>query len=240
MSLFHRNKKSKNDYPGDLNKTSVLDQLFKVPKEHRNEHWKKDFLENITHAGLRTATPQVILGPDGFPYFQLLMPIPDQRFECFVLEDLITNHLLENGFGVVINPDKDEPDWVFTYGDILSYHLYKEYCLEHSGNQNKTDEVIKKDTQVFTGNPSENFLPSSTRRVLRNHLNKLNVHNVKIFLMFRPETKSQDLVFNITPEKFTNRHDFDVIMKIISWYMPRHYSIVGISEEGKEIDFYDL
>ena len=61
----------KEPYYGDLNKTNIIYQLVQTPHQERDGNWQHTFLENVLHASFRCGDPQVITGPDGFPYFQL-------------------------------------------------------------------------------------------------------------------------------------------------------------------------
>lgn len=64
-------QKEAEPYLGDLNKTDILYKLVQTPRNERDEMWQKAFLENIGQASFSCGDPQVITGPDGYPYFQL-------------------------------------------------------------------------------------------------------------------------------------------------------------------------
>lgn len=162
----------KEPYLGDLEKTQLIFGLIDVPRENRGEEWQKSFLENVVHASFRCGDPQVITGPDGFPYFQLLMPRPNEHFQCYVIDRMKDDFLLELGYGVVINPDKGQPDWVLSYRDILNLHLTESFYTTGSTlfSGAKNDETIIKDEKVLIGQPSEFILPAMTRAILREFL----------------------------------------------------------------------
>ena len=101
-------------YTGDLEKTQILASLVQVPLEERTEMWVHEFLLNLPQASLKCGTPQLIAGPDGFPYFQLFIPSHGEEFQCFIVERMIPDFLVERGYGVVINPGSGQPDWVLT------------------------------------------------------------------------------------------------------------------------------
>jgi len=58
--------------------------------------------------------------------------------------------------------------------------------------------------------------------------------------MFRPSTNIQELVFNLYPDMFTTIDDFNIVMQHISWFLPRHYFICGMSEAERQKDFAEL
>src|SRR5579864_7360581 len=97
----------------DLSKTQETQDLFVVAREQRDQNWKNRFYEAIVDASMATTPSQVIRGPDGFPYFVLNLPPVGQPFETFCLSHIV-DVCLENGFGVVIQPDANPPQWVFT------------------------------------------------------------------------------------------------------------------------------
>jgi hypothetical protein len=54
------------------------------------------------------------------------------------------------------------------------------------------------------------------------------------------EDVSQDLAFNITPEVFESEEHYRNMMQTVTWYLPRHYSVVGLDESHVENGFMPL
>ena len=233
-------------YLGDLNKTDIIYNLVKTPKNERDEKWQQAFLENIGQASFRCGDPQVITGPDGFLYFQLFLPEPNKKFQCFVIDKMKDDFLLTSGFGVVINPTSNGADWVLSYGDILNFHLNREFYTtkETAFSRTTNDETLSKEEQVMIGQPSETILPKQTRDVISNFLKLSGVNNPKLLLMMRHiadgKGVSQDLVFNLTPQTFDNENTYRGVMQTLSWYLPRHYSLVGMNEKIFENEFLPI
>jgi len=230
-------------YLGDLAKTDIIFNLINVPYENRDEAWEDQMIDALPTASFRCGEPQVIAGPDGFPYFQVLMPEPNVGFQCFVIEKMKDDFLLENGFGVVLNPEDGRPDWVLTAGDILNYHLNRSfYTTEHDFAQHTADEVVDQDEEVLVAQPSAYILPIATRKLLRRLFENNGIANSKVLLMSRkyPEGSKNDLVFNITENNFESRQAFSDFMNAVRWYLPRHYSFVGMEESVFGGAFMDL
>lgn len=228
--------------PGDLQKTQLLSAMVAVPAEGRDEDWIRNFLANLPAASFRCGTPQVIAGPDGFPYFQLFLPEPGEKFQVFVIENMISEFLVERGYGIVINPGAGQPDWVLTYGDILNYHLNGSFFTENSMfSTNKADEVIR-DEKVTVGQPSAAILPAETRKLLRDFFMLNGIEDPKILLLTRQvgEELTMDLAFNITPESFETEMHYRNMMQTVTWYLPRDYSIIGLSDTNRENIFMPL
>lgn len=234
----------KEGYLGDLQKTQIITELLLIPREQRDENWVDRFLYNLPAASFRCGNPQVIAGPDGFPYFQLLLPEHGKEFQCFVVEKMIPDFLVERGYGVVLNPGSGQPDWVLTYGDILNYHSTGGFFTMESNFSNKDtpEEVISGGEEVMVGQPSETILPLETRKLLKDFFQLNGIEDPKVMLMMRKngEEVNQDLVFNITPEGFESEQHYRNMMQTVTWYLPRHYSIVGLRDDHMENGFMPL
>lgn len=232
------------NYLGDLKKTERLVDLCKIPYEKRDENWVMQFLASLTGASFKSVDPHVINGPDGFPYFQLFFPSPGENFQCFVIEKMLS-YLLENGCGIVINPDNQNPDWVLTYGDILNLYLTESiYTKDHNfTDPNENNEVLfQPNTEMFVGEPAETILPKITRNLLKEVLIHYGIPSPKVLLIthkVKGETK-QDLAFNITADNFKSKDEFQNFMGYFSWYFPMHYSIIAVSEKDFPGQFFDL
>ena len=225
----------------DVNKTAIVVELFSVAAEQRDASWKRQFYDNVFHASFACGDPQTFNGPDGFPYFRLLTPEPNQPFDSFCLCNLL-EHVTENGLGVAINPRTDGVDWVFSYGDLLCHRLYGAFEVGQF-QAGHAQTVIKKETQVLVGAPSEAILPAYTRRLLKSFIEfKTGNKAPGVFLMHNPSDKIvQSLVFSFFPEDFPNEAAFDSFMNSLSWFLPRHYPPTCISRQGKTISqFYPL
>jgi hypothetical protein len=238
--------KSAEPYLGDLAKTNELYHLVAVPLQDRDEAWEAAFLGNLSAASFRCGTPQIIQGPDGFPYFQLFLPEPGVGFQCYVIDRMKDDFLLERGLGVVINPTPAGPDWVLSYGDIVNFALNSEFytTAETPFSKEVSDEVIEGEEQVMVGQPNETLLPQVTRDILREYLQSNGIATPKLVLLMRRlgdgERISQDLVFNVTPDDFGNEAQYRNVMQQLSWFLPRHYSFVGMREEALPDSFQPL
>lgn len=226
--------KQPDGYLGDLEKTEQLHAMLLVDREDRDEAWVKKFLANVPLASFICGTPQVIAGPDGFPYFKLSLPKPNEVFQCFVIDHMKDDFLLERGYGVVINADGGQPDWVLSYGDILNYHLTGDFFIPDAllNHKSEQDEVIADGEQVMIGQPSATYLPDETRKLLREFFQLNGIADPKILLMMRTQQEevAQELVFNITPAQFEDEEQFRNMMRTVTWYLPRHYVITGMNE----------
>jgi hypothetical protein len=138
--------------------------------------------------------------------------------------------VLPKGFGIAINTQNENPDWVFTYGDLVNYFLNGEFYTDDSVFSKKNEQtIIGKDEEILVGQPAETILPQAVRTQLREFLDYYGVKNTKVMLLARnykdEENASQDLAFNIVANQFRTEKEFTNIMEAIGWFLPRHYSI---------------
>lgn len=219
---------------GDLEKTVTLNALLDTPFEERNQQWITTFLDSVAESNLKIADPEVIIANDGFPYVQLQTVKTDENFNAFVINKQLPT-LLMQGFGVVINAHNKQPDWVFTYGDIVNYELNDTFYTEDSiFSHNQENVSIAADEKILIGQPSDAILPKYLKNQLRDFLKHVGISNPKTMLIVRnPEDEinvKQDIVFNFTPNQFANASEFQQIATTINWFLPRHYSFLFVDE----------
>jgi hypothetical protein len=229
----------------DLVKTEMVIKLLKTPATMRDEGWHQQFLENLVGAGFRGGEPPVVSGPDGYPYMQLFTPLPGVKFDCYTIERLMDDVLLENGLGVVLNPDKPQPDWVLTYGDLVNLKLFGSLLSpsKHAfAPRTYTDEVLQQGTKLIVSRPSVDILPDYLATQLKRFLEHNGIVTPKIGMLAKDQgSKTEiELAFNVTQDNVPTEEHFAAVMNAIGWYLPRHYSYVSIQEVGNEALFSPL
>ncbi len=217
----------------DITKTQVMVDLFTVPAEQRDDQWRTTFLENVETASFMKGDPELLTGPDGFPYFVMRSPIPRQSFESFCIRNMKDDFILHNGWGIVINPTEASGDWVFTYGDIVNLHVSQKFYSDAQTPTVPPTEVIIAEEEVLIGQPSESYVPMHTRNILRTFLKNNGIAKPSFMMMARKMdgTVVQQLVFNIFNEDHTPEA-IDYLMRPISWLLPRHYILIIIPKDS--------
>lgn len=212
-------------YYGDLQKTQILTDLFAIAYEHRDDAWKQKVIEHLAEASFRCGDPQLLTGPGGFPYFQLLLPESGQAFECYVLSHMVDDFLFERGWGVVINLKGNQPDWLLTYGEVVNYKLRKEFYTVPEVSALPPTGVIEQDEQVLVGQPSNTLLPPQAKNALRQYLEFHGHHGVKIALLTRMTSQGpvQQLIFNLAPDQVADEATYQAFLQSLGWFMPQHY-----------------
>jgi len=217
----------------DITKTGVVLELLETQRASRDASWRQQFYDAVVTASFKCADPQVFQGPDGFPYFGLLSPEPFVPFESFCISNLLET-LTGRGLGAAINPRPEgSPDWVFSYGDLLTLRHFK--AFEPPGVRVQPPpavETIQRKETVLVAQPSESFLPGYSRRAINDFLTtRVGIKNPGVFLMNR-SSGEQQLVFSVFPEDFRSEDDFRQLLGRISWYLPRHYSVVAVERSS--------
>jgi hypothetical protein len=221
----------KTHYQGDLAKTDILSRLFQTPKTERDNGWKQQLFANVADAAFRCANPQVIKGPDDFPYFILFLPDPYQQFQAFTIRHMVDDFLLQSGYGIVINPKGNQADWVFSYGDIVNFRINGEFYTTIDRPQIKEKETVE-DEKTLIAQPPEKYLPKQARSVIRDFLKSLGIERPQIMLVTKiiNGVPVEELAFNLQPRQFPSVKHFEFTMEHLSWFLPRHYVILTFPE----------
>ena len=225
----------------DINKTGIVATLFKFPKDLRDDDWYKAFYENVTNASFASAAPQVLTGPDGFPYFILNTPEENKSFESFCIKNMMDDFLLDRGWGVVFNPAADKSaDWVFTHGEIVGLHLNNQFVMEtdpatvENIEFTKTVGLLTKEEKVMIAQPSADYLPFATRHALKLFLQSKGIKKPKLMMLssYSEEKVVRKLAFNIHPEDYPITSKLDYLMQQVGWFLPRQYIIIPLPKKS--------
>jgi hypothetical protein len=228
--------------------TEVVTGLLKVPQEQRGDTWLQEFYHHAKTAAFINGDPELFTGPDGFKYFVLRTPPAGGNNVSSCIENLKDDLLLEKGFGVVINPEGNLADWVFSYGDIVNLQLNKEFVstteqrgIEHI-DMTKKMGLINKGEQWMVAQPSQGYLPKQTRAIIRSFLQRKGIKRPMIMLLCRKTegAMQHQLVFNIHPEDFASDKQHNSLMQKISWFLPRHYTVISFSKKSGITRDFDM
>lgn len=211
----------------------VLETLVSIPEESRDQSWENKFFQKLTegHVKLMTADPQQ--GPDGWPY--ILVETTNQSSEPV---QKLLHWCATKGVGLAINPTKDYPDYVFTFGMIWYFrqtgYFYKDQVDVKSG----VVEFFKSES-VITGTPSAEFLPVYVRQILKEFFRDQAILSPRILMLSQDKGEHFDLCFSLESLGNPPEKEHQGILEALSWFLPPHYSLMLISEKGLP-QFLDL
>ncbi|HLJ48010.1 MAG TPA: hypothetical protein VKU01_18465 [Bryobacteraceae bacterium] len=219
-----------------------MNELFETPAEGRDDAWRTAFYAAIPDAGLVGLNPQVSTGPDTFPYFHLA--VPDSGSPATLSISRILNYALENGTGAVIFADakrSQPPEWVFTYGDLLSYKLYGSF--EGDVNNSLVDPQPRQAGKLLVAVPSEALLPAAARRAIGAYMREKYRHPApKVALVVDPSRQpAHALMFNLTLAQYHgDAKKLQAAVHYLGWFLPRTYAMTHLPEGWSEDNFLPL
>ncbi len=219
----------------DITKTQTIIDLLAVPVDQRDETWNQKFLTDVQTASFACTDPQIVKGPDGFPYFGLNIPEPGKPFTSYCIKNMAEDFLIDNGYGVVINPKENAADWVFSYGDIVNLQINKIFYSSVENGPIEPEVTISKNEQVLIAQPSESYLPAKARTVLRKYLQFFGVVQPKIMLISRTIDGKivQELAINIFKEEVGHPEKLGDFMQQLGWFLPRHYILMLVPKNSE-------
>lgn len=227
--------------PFDLAKTVELGALFKTPPEQRGDEWRARFLVAVPDATLVSSSSKIERASDSFPYFQLAMPDPGPLTPFCITH--ILDDCLDNGLGVVVFADEARsanPEWIFSYGDLLSYSLFGEFYVAPESPSTGAGNG----GQLLVGSPSEAMYPARARKVLGDLLRNVYHHPApKLGLIDSPSlTPTRNLVVNFeVHEHFDgNLESLTAAMGQVNWFIPSHIGLMALPHGIEDSGFADL
>lgn len=212
-----------------------MEKLFSVPVDKRDEAWEASFFKEIPSAQFEFLSESPIEGPDGMAYLPVKIAAEGEPAAN------VLTWLGEKGVGLVINPDKENPDYVFSYGMIWNYLQSGEFvtAMDEPRAGQKEFEV-KPGQEMSAGTPSESYLPPPVRALFKEFLLNQGLTRPRI-VMLSQDGKNYDLCFSLESLGNPPESEWQGVLQAFSWFFPLHYSFSILSEKMiTGIDFIDL
>lgn len=210
----------------------MITDILKVNEAERNFSWDEKFFKSFTSVEVRMLSQEPQQGPDGWPYIicETLNVKNDGDFEVESTQRLF-QWLATRGIGLIVNPRREPyPDYVFSYGMIWSFRETG-FFMRPDLAQSNSGEVNYSTTKLFSGAPTEEFLPLYVRKVLKDFFRDQTVLAPKVLMISTDQVK-YDLCFSLESLGSPPTTEHEGIAEAIAWFLPPHYSIVLISEKN--------
>lgn len=223
----------------DLEQTQRLASLIAIPQEERDDAWADSFLAAAPNASLASFDSQIESGPDGFPYFQLVLPDAG-AFTPFSIVHILKD-CLGNGVGAVIHTStkRDEnPAWVFTLGDLVSYSLFQDFAGDprvYKSQDPPPDEDA--DKSLLRAVPSEEYFPAGARTAMGRFMHgPFQVPEPKIGLVSGPSLRPREsLMVNLRASDYGGDSEkLSSAMGYLTWFIPKTYSVMPLPDDWSE------
>lgn len=210
-----------------------LNHLVTVPEDQRDQSWENQFFQKLTDGSVKVLTPDPQQGPDGWPY--LLAQTDDGASESV---QKLLHWCATKGVGLVINPTKEYPDFVFSYGMIWHFRQTGYFYLPQADLKNGVLELSRGE-QFVSGTPSESYLPNYVRQILREFFRDQGLLKPRILMVSQDKGLHFDFCFSLESLGNPPEKEHQGILEALSWFLPPHYSLMLISEKGLP-EFSDL
>lgn len=211
-----------------------MQSLLSVPENQRDLQWEYQFLDSIPNTKYRVLFEEPQQGPDGWPY--LLVENSDEGTDYGVA---LLDWLATRGIGMVINPQKDYPDFVLSWGMAWFFREKKRFFQPTlavvGGTEVKTAAptsgtfTIEQGKNLILGQPTEDYMPVYVRNIISQFFLDQAVLDPKI-LMVSEDGQSYDLTFSIESLGNPPQSEHQGILEAVSWFLPPHYSVAMMSE----------
>lgn len=206
-------------------RTLDLIQLLGQPDTARDNDWEQAFFHAFVDAKVKLYSEDPQVGPDGWPYIYVQTGSQGTEPTTKILE-----WLASRGIGLVVNPQKDTPDYVFPYGLIWNWKERRVFLSPASGVKSGNVE-LKAGQKITAGPPSIEYLPMYVRTILAKFLSDQGVADPRV-LMISHDGKNYDLSFSLESLGSPPAHEHRGIAESLAWFLPHHYSIMLVSQKG--------
>lgn len=231
----------------DIQQTAIVDTLIAIPLTERDPSWGEKFCAAIVNASMTTIPQQVMQGPDTYPYFVLNLPPIAQQFHPVCLASVL-DVCLDHGVGIAVEPQREPPGWIFSYGDLWSFKTTSTFRVPKEVTPDPQDQVslegrvafvehtIVENRQITVGQATEDFFPVSARRNIKRYLSSLPFYAqrpVRSLVLRDPHFGPQlSLAFNFFPDDFTNLEQFKFFGQMFRWFFPSHYDVTVVEKNS--------
>lgn len=210
-------------------------ELLKIPQAKRDQNWEASFARVLPFGKFTLIYEDAKPGPDGWPYLFAKATPDGTEYGAQLL-----NWLSTRGIGLAINPEQSMPDFVLTYGMTWNFKergsIVTEGDSADKSNRPQTMRLEFKDgDQMYVGQPTEAYLPSYVRKILKQFLFDQGVIAPKIAIIQNGDPKSAqvqtDLAFSIDSLGSPTADEHAGVAEAIAWFLPAHYSVALVSEK---------
>lgn len=203
----------------------TLEQLMQVSADDRDIKWEDQFLQEFSSANVTLLSPDPQTGPDGWPYLLV------QTSKTGESAQKIFEWLGTRGIGLAINPQKDYPDFVLSFGMIWNFRETGRFIQRGLDEKAQSSSKLSLENLAHAGTPTPQYLPNYVRQILREFFRDQGILNPRI-LVISEDRQNYELAFSLESLGNPPEKEWAGIGEALSWFLPAHYSLVLVSEKG--------
>jgi hypothetical protein len=208
------------------NTQEALDKILNTPVDLRDDQWQADFFETFKQSKIKISNPTPQVGYDSWPYLHV-----ENHEDSTEPVAQVVEWLSKRGIGMLLNPHKAEPDYVFSYGMLWSFQE-KGVFLEPTIKLDLPSQFeLQQGTKILSGPPHDSFLPPYVRQILKQFFVEQGILVPRILVMSTDKAHF-DLCFSLDSLGLPPAKEHAGIAEAIQWFLPPHYSLVLTRETG--------
>ena len=237
----------------DLGNTAQLEMLFRTDRAQRGPEWVESFFDAAWCGSVVLADPQIIIGPDNFPYLRLDLPRADTAFDSQCLAHLAAG-CIDNRVGAAFfaSPD-DSPEnaqYVLSLGLIDSLLRFDspygdpvdvaESRVPADGDAFSVEPraggqtlVVEKAHEIMVGTPSAYYLPPHLACSLYLHLTEQwGMEDPTVALVVDTKMRPhRSLVIGRKRSEFPSEAPVDAMAQNLIWHLDPGRMVMLMPEE---------
>lgn len=202
-----------------------LNILCAQSEESRDGDWEQALFHALVDGKIVVPQAEAKQGADGWPY--LFAETSPKATEPAIK---VLDWLSQRGIGLVINGQKQTPDYIFPFGMIWNWKERGQFITPGEQIASGTVE-LRQGQQILAGSPSVEYLPMYVRNILSQFLKGQGIETPKV-LMISHDKKHYDLAFSLESLGSPPDHEHRGIAEALAWFLPQHYSLMLVSERG--------
>jgi hypothetical protein len=224
-----------------------LSELLAIPESERNQSWENQFFQSLCSDHVHLLFEQPQQGPDGWPYllvesedvYQKSLNSHAVATEVQANKDpesvqKILSWIATRGVGLALNPRKEYPDYVFSFGMIWSFRETGFFYKPIDPSRKSGAVELSNEKGLSYAEPSEAFLPKYVRQILKEFFRDQGLHAVKLSMISEDQAHF-DLAFSLESLGNPPQPEHQQIAEAIGWFLPPHYSVLLVSEKDLPI-----
>lgn len=202
-----------------------FNKLISISDDLRDVSWENQLLKILPSLKVDVLSEDPQIGPDGWPYlFVETLPTSTEP----LLK--VLHWLAERGIGLALNPNKDYPDYILTYGMIWDFK--KNNIFEPIVAQVPAQEslLIRADQKVQIKKITEDLIPFFARKIIKEFLRDQGVYSPKSLFVSFDGGQRFELAMSLESLGSPPGEELPGILEALSWFLPQGLPVTLLKE----------